>query len=350
MRVLVNALPLRGGGGATYVERQLSALSMVAPQLELHTLASPWSGLRGLPGRTEVVPVRSVPMRFAYEQWNLPRRRTDLLYCPANFGPLRTRAATVLTLHNANYYRAGLALQETKPSRPWWKVKANHAAMRSSDVVIAISQTLADEVTATVPGVEGKLHVILSGASEWPSGCCPVVGLPERYVVTVGSSAPHKHLDDVVTGWARSVEVRGDQVSLVVVGAVSSDQMKRHRELAGRHGALLVHLGHLQDRRHLKWVYELALGMVSMSVLEAFPLTPGEAGSVGCPMVLSDIPSHREVTLGNAHFVPPRDIDALADVLRAGIYSGRPGSRPWTWPVTWQMNARALADIMRLVA
>ena len=31
--------------------------------------------------------------------------------------------------------------------------------------------------------------------------------------------------------------------------------------------------------------------MVSMSALEAFPLTPGEAGSVGCPLVLSDIPA-----------------------------------------------------------
>ncbi len=349
MKVLVNALPLRRGGGVTYLEHQLAALARVAPELEIHTLVSPWGEFRTLPGSTEVVRVNSVPMRFMYEQVRLPFRQTDVLYCPANFGPMRSHGPSILTLHNANYYRAGLALCETKASRPWWKVRANHAAIRASDAVIAISQSLADEVSATLPEVASKVHVVPSGAAEWPRDSSSFAGLPQRYVLTVTSSAPHKHLDDLVIGWSRSLDNLKEAVSLVIVGNVDEAQRVRLRSLAGRHAHALLNVGAIRERRHLKWIYEHALAMISMSALEAFPLTPGEAGSVGCPLVLSDIPAHREVTMGNATFIPPRDVDALSDVLRSETYAGTPGSRHWCWPVSWQDNALATAHVLKLI-
>ena len=81
-----------------------------------------------------------------------------------------------------------------------------------------------------------------------------------------------------------------------------------------------------------------------MSLLEAFPLTPLEAGSVGCPLVLSDIPAHREVTLGNAVFVRPGAIDEMADAL-CDAAGWTPASRPWHWPTSWADNARALRNL-----
>ena len=79
-----------------------------------------------------MVRVRSVAQRFAYEQVVLPFRRADLVYCPANFAPLFFSGPLVLTIHNPNYYGRGLELPEVAASRPWWKVKANHWAMKTS--------------------------------------------------------------------------------------------------------------------------------------------------------------------------------------------------------------------------
>lgn len=345
MRVLVNALPLRSGGGVTYLEQQLNALARVSPEMSLHTLTSPWSSLTGLPGTVETPRLWSVPMRFAYEQFMLPMRATDLLYCPANFAPMIARGPIVLTLHNANYYGSGLELPEAKPSRPWWKVQANYAAMRRADAIVAISNSFAAEVAASVPRVADKIRVIHSGAPDWPAEAVWMDGLPERYLLTVTSGAPHKRNTDVIDGWARARDLSTDVPPLVVVGGFTDQQIGEHHQTARRHAGGLVHLGAVRDRAVLKGVFERASALVSMSLLESFGLTLVEAGSVGAPLLLSDIPAHREVTVGNAVFVPGRDTDALAEELASRATNLSPGSRPWRWPVSWEENARALSTL-----
>src|SRR5664280_1532671 len=98
MRILVNALGLRHGGGATLIGHQLAALAELSPDVQLHTLVSPWSELGDLPGTVETVPVRSVPTRFAYEQVRLPFRQADVLYCIGNVAPVASRAPIVLMI------------------------------------------------------------------------------------------------------------------------------------------------------------------------------------------------------------------------------------------------------------
>jgi glycosyltransferase involved in cell wall biosynthesis len=351
IRVLVNALPLRFGGGVTYLQSQLAALSAVAPDLTFHTLVAPWAkGLDALPGEVETVRVRSVAARFAYEQTLLTQRRADLVYCPANFAPVRHPDPVVLTVQNANYYGTGLSLPDTRPSRPWWKVKANHLAMRRADVVVAISSSLADEIRRTLPRLR-TLQVIPSGAPDWPSTCAPVDGLPDRYVVVIGSLGPHKRVPESVTGWARSVDRSPDTAPpLVVVGPLDEAQRAACAAAAGAHADRLVFTGQVSGREEMRTIYERAMAMISSSALEAFPLTPGEAGSVGCPLVLSDIPPHREVSGGRARFVRPGDVEELATVLVDDVYTGRLDRTPWTWPVSWEQNAAAFAEVFRSTA
>ena len=348
LQILVNALPLRFGGGVTYLQRQLEAITAADPDIEFHTLVSPWAqGLADLPGTVETIPVRSIPARFAYEQTALPRRRADLVYCPANFAPLWHRDPVVLTVHNANYYGRGLTLPETRPSRSRWKVEANHWGMRRADVVVAISESLAAEVRTTLPRLD-NVRVIPSGAPDWTTTSLPVDGLPDRFVAVIGSHGPHKRVPESVAGWARSMDLSPETAaSLVVVGPLRDKQHALCLRAAGSHADRLVFTGHIESRGHMRWIYEHALALVSSSALEAFPLTPGEAGSVGCPLVLSDIPPHREVTLGKGVFVPPGDVEGLARALVTEVYPGRLDRSPWIWPVAWEDNARAFADLFR---
>jgi glycosyltransferase involved in cell wall biosynthesis len=349
MKVVVDALPLRHGGGVTYLTAQLQALAEVAPDVDLHTLVSPWGRLPDLPGNVRTVRLRSVPQRFGYEVARLPFVRADVLYCPANFGPPRARAPMVLTLHNPNYYRAGLALPETAPVRPRWKLAANRAALRAADAVVAISQAFADDVLASVPAVAGKLHVIKSGAPAWTEPARELPGLPAAYLLTIGSQAPHKRVPDVVRGWAAASSRSSSVPPLVVLGGLTDRQRADCRHAAGSREAELHLLGQLDDRAQLRWAYEHATALVSMSALEAFPLTPAEAGSLGCPLVLSDIAAHREVTLGNAVFVRPGAVEELADAL--GEAAGwAPGSRTWDWPTSWADNARELRTLFDKVS
>ncbi|HVG47129.1 MAG TPA: glycosyltransferase family 4 protein [Rubellimicrobium sp.] len=54
---------------------------------------------------------------------------------------------------------------------------------------------------------------------------------------------------------------------------------------------------------------------VSPSIYEPFGLAVGEAARMGLPLVLSDIPTFRELWVDVAVFVPPRDAEALAFAL-----------------------------------
>lgn len=54
---------------------------------------------------------------------------------------------------------------------------------------------------------------------------------------------------------------------------------------------------------------------VSASLYEPFGLSALEAAQAGCAMVLSDIPTHRELWDGAADFTPPRDARALAQAV-----------------------------------
>lgn len=256
----------------------------------------------------------------------------------------------VLTLHNQMYYGSGLSMPETRSSRPWWKVKANYAAMRRADAIIALSHTSAEEVAASVPGAANKISVIYSGAPDWPEESIYVKGLPDKYVLTVTSSSPHKRLGDVLEGWARSQDGANEVVPLVIVGEFSDVQVSAHHAIAGRSSPHLIHLGQIRDRRTLKWIYEHATALVTMSVIESFAMTLSEAGAVGCPLVISDIPAHREMSMGNALTIPSRDVKALAEALKGEVYAGKPGSRPWAWPVTWDDNAKALSELFEKVA
>jgi glycosyltransferase involved in cell wall biosynthesis len=54
----------------------------------------------------------------------------------------------------------------------------------------------------------------------------------------------------------------------------------------------------------------------SAAVYEPFGLSVLEAGQAGCALVLSDIPTHREIWSGAAIFVPARDADAFAGAIQ----------------------------------
>jgi len=73
-------------------------------------------------------------------------------------------------------------------------------------------------------------------------------------------------------------------------------------------------LGSLPEGMMRQWL-SLASGYVSVALYEPFGLGVLEAAQAGCPLVLSDIPSFRELWAGAAIFVPPDDEQEIARSL-----------------------------------
>ncbi|MFC7396145.1 glycosyltransferase family 4 protein [Chelatococcus sp. GCM10030263] len=107
--------------------------------------------------------------------------------------------------------------------------------------------------------------------------------------------------------------------TLDAAAALTAVPIRTAGPLAGPNGAQVTF-------RHLSWAGVLDdRGMraelanrpifVSAALYEPFGLTVLEAAQAGCPLVLSDIPTFRELWNGAAVFVPPRDAQGFAAAL-----------------------------------
>lgn len=355
VRVVVDATSARLGGGLSYITRQLAALEKVRPDLQLVVIAAPWNvaALRDVLKSPVSVPrLSNSVIRYGWEQIVLPWQvgAADVLYCPGNFAPLGPhRAATVVTLQNPNYVGSGPHLPSNRTMAERAKANLSLRSMHAADRVVAISHALAADLALDLPEVVAKTVVIHSGAPTWCDEVRQPGGIPQdaTHLLSLANDASHKNLDHVVDAWVRAFpEGPAPAVPLLVlVGDVS---MARRTEQRARvpddRRDKLVHLGAVSDPSVLRWLLTHAVAMVAASSLEAFPLTPAEAGSLGCPLVLSDIPAHREVAGDHAVYVPVGDINGFARAMRSAALAPPP-RLPWTWPVSWEENAAQLADV-----
>ncbi len=90
--------------------------------------------------------------------------------------------------------------------------------------------------------------------------------------------------------------------------------------LEGPSGAVMfdnIHcLGALGDAELARWLSARPV-FVSAALCEPFGVAVLEAAAAGCALILSDIPTFRELWDGVATFVPPRDERAFADAISA---------------------------------
>jgi len=356
--VVVDALSARLGGGLSYLVPQLVALEEVAPHLDLQILAAPANAeaLRAaLSSRVSVV--GSDGLRPLYEQTVLALQGHpgDVLYCPGNFVPLAgARRSTVLTLQNPNYFGAGRrAPHNLRISRRLRSRLSRWSAVRA-DRVVAISQSLLDELRADLPDVADRADLILSGAPTWPDESVAPPSLPhdtESFVLVLANDAPHKHLDLTLDAWIEAFSTTRPMhhvPPLVIAGQYyRAERRSMQRARVPPHlRSHFIQLGAVTDRRHVRWLLEHARAMVSSASLEAHPLTPAEGGSLGCPLILSDIAAHHEVAGEHATFVRAGSRADLAAALRAIAPPSHVERHIWHWPVTWHDNARLLAAVL----
>jgi glycosyltransferase involved in cell wall biosynthesis len=348
-RIVVNALSARVGGGLTYVTEQLSALVRVRPDLELTVLASTtnMAPLLGSSARVKLVRFPNLSMRMLYEQAVMPyaSRRADVLYCPANFCPLvPAKLPIVLTLRNAHHFGPGRMLPAMSHMRKRAEIWLARASVRRADAVIVVSEALLADLRAD--GLySSKVRVIRSGTPEWPPDDEQPPGLTssDDFFLSLANDSPAKRLDDILTAWKTAFGSPDNRPSLVFAGRIEPARREAHRAIVGAELAGdLTYLGIVENRAHVKWLLMHARAMVSASELESFGLTVVEAGSLGCPAIVTDLPAHRETAEGEVNFFRPGDTKALARSL-GEVGPRSTGTDSWAWRVSWDDNARELA-------
>lgn len=280
----------------TGVQRYAREILKRLPELEPIAPSERWNGPKGQ----------------LWEQAILPGKVGNrLLWSPCNVGPWAVKRQ-VVTIHDCAFHDVPNAV--SRGFRLWysWLLRRLGRRVRriltvsefSRQRLINYLQVDPNQVVAIPNGVDERFN---PAAIENVPVMRTRLGLPERYVLFVGSLDPRKNLLGLLKAW--------DQISakldcpLVICGATSHvfrsagiDKLPERVVLSG----------YVPDEE-LPALYAGAELFVYPSLYEGFGLPVIEAMACGTPVVCSSTTSLGEVAGNAACLVDPADCDSIAD-------------------------------------
>lgn len=312
----------RNAGVSQYIHALLRTLPAVSSDLELtaYVGAAVADSFPGWEVRRSRLPGNRPPVRIFWEQIAQPlalqQAGVDLVHTPVNVGPMVRLCPLVVTVHDLSF----LFYPETfKPAqRLYQRVMARWTA-RHADRVIAVSESTRADVVRMFGVPEERVVVVHNGVDAayhpLPRDVVEAFrqqrGLPERFLLCVGTMEPRKNLPRLLEALARVPEAP----PLILVGGRgwlygAVDATIERLGLAGR-----VRLAGYIPQAELPLWYNAASWLVYPSLYEGFGLPALEALACGTPAIVSRASSLPEVVGDAAVLVDPRDIDALAAAL-----------------------------------
>ncbi|MCC7355735.1 MAG: glycosyltransferase family 4 protein [Anaerolineae bacterium] len=244
----------------------------------------------------------------------------DLFHAADHLLPRFSRARSVFTLHDLAFR----FYPETHTALNRWFLNVMMPRfLRSADAVIAVSEHTKRDAVRAYEIDEAKVRVIYEGVHPRFRPADPEAmeavrrkyGLPDRFILSVGTIEPRKNLDTLLAAY-RLLRGQGTAHKLVVVGKkgwLYEGFFRRLREL-GLEGEVIFP-GFIPDN-DLPAFYSSAELFAFPSLYEGFGLPPLEAMACGAPVVCADSSSLPEVVGDAALLLPPLDVVAWAEAMR----------------------------------
>jgi glycosyltransferase involved in cell wall biosynthesis len=329
----------------------------LVPFVALHRRAHIQARLREF-GLAELDPVvLPLPRPLLYDAWHLLHRPglqrcrrlrdVDVVHAPSVAVPPKSRAALVVTAHDA----APLLFPETYPRRGRrFHEQGLAVAEERADVVITVSNAAADELVTHTKIERERIRVVPNGVDLELATDDEVLETRHRfglgdapYVLWVGSLEPRKNVGVLVEAFARWAALTDLPTRLVLAGPAGwvEDEdavLAPARPLGDR----VRTIGRVADPA-LRALYRGADVFAFPSRHEGFGIPVLEAMAQETAVLAADIPALREVTAGAgaARLLPPDDVDAWVDALdnllhdddeRARLASaGRERAQQYSW-------------------
>jgi glycosyltransferase involved in cell wall biosynthesis len=274
----------------------------------------------------EVVPLptRGGVDRLRWQYVAVPRAvrrlRPDVFHDTKNALPFLLPCPAAVTVHDLAYHTTPTTFGRF--SRAFLKVATADAVRRARAIVVPSQATAADL---------RRIHVVPHGIDAAQRPDAPTLaaarqrlGLPERFVLHVGTVQARKNVDLVVAG-VQDLRRRGFPHRVVVVGR---DGWRADAALAAlRADATAVRIPHAAPA-DLAAIYALADAFCSPSAYEGFGFAVADALAAGVPTVVSDVSSLPELCGEAAVRLPRLDAMAVADALAAVLGDEAPPTSP----------------------
>jgi len=335
MKVLINAINARQGGGRTYLFNLLSHIPDVGFELTLLVGKSFDETL--ISNRINVLKVscwiENPLLRPWWERWILPsllkRGAYDGLFCPGGVVntvvPIECKLITMSRnmLPFDQKQRSRYPLISFQRLRNWMLARIMYRSMLAADLVIFVSE-YAKKVIETHIGVKLRKSVVIAhGIAE--QFCCDDTslqypeGMPEKYLLYVSNVDVYKTQLEVVRAFSLLQSDYSD-LTLILVGPERDFYAKRVRREIDSLGLSerVMMLGSI-PYLGLPAMYQHALVNVFASECENCPNILLEMMASGRPVVCSDYPPMPEFAGDSVIYFDPENPDELAVALRQAM-------------------------------
>jgi len=302
-------------------------------------------------------PTNRAAVRVLWEQlvqpWVLRRIGADLVHGPVFVGPLFAPCPAVLTIHDLSFLRFPALF---RPANRLYLTLFTRLSVRRARRLIAVSAHTAAETVRLLGVPSERIDVVYHGVDPafrpLPGARVAAFrqrrGLPERFVLFVGTLEPRKNLVRLVEAFSR---VRDGRVGLVLAGGKGwlYDELFARVESLGL-SQEVIFPGYVTGDELPLW-YNAATVLAYPSVYEGFGLPVLEAQACGTPVLTSNASSLPEAAGSAALMVDPYDVEALAGGLNRLLtdarlrYELRSAGLAHAEAFTWPKTARETAGV-----
>ncbi len=310
------------------------------------------------------VPLR-LPLFSPQDQIALPtlarRWHLDLYHVPYFPAPLLLPCPLVVTIHDLIFERYP-AYMPRRWARGYYAVMMRLALRRARAVLVPSNATRRDLVGhyRLDPGrvmvtPEGVLKEYRPASAAQIAEVRRRYGLPERFILNVGTRRPHKNVAAVVRALG---EIRERVPHALVLAGERDRRFPDDLPALAAAGGIadrLITLGSVAEA-DLPVLYSAAEISVCTSLIEGFGLPVLESFACGTPVVTSDRSSLAEVGGDAALLIDPEDAAALAAALAALLTEEglrehlRARGLARAGRFTWQDTATRTLEVYRRVA
>lgn len=357
MRIALNAQLLAGeasyrsAGIHRYIYEVLRRLPSTAP----HFAFTAFIGPRSVPPEVEGIrwvrtawPTHRPMARILWEQLVLPallaRGDWELLHAMAFAAPLAARLPVVVTVYDLSFVRYPEAFRAA--NRAYLRL-FTYLTCRRAAGILAISQAAradlirlwrlpAERIAVAYPGVDPRFRPL---PVEEVAAFRARRGLPERFILYVGTLEPRKNLGVLLEAVARL----SPPVPLVLVGGRGWKPTFLPRLQALEREGRARWIGFVPDAELPLW-YNAATLFAYPSRYEGFGMPPLEAMACGTPVIAARASSLPEVVGEAGMLVDPDDEEGWAEGIRALLRDtalrealrarGLARARRFTWEAT----------------
>jgi glycosyltransferase involved in cell wall biosynthesis len=313
----------RSAGISSYIYNLLHHLPATAPEMEYTVFLNEgrYQAPPGLRLKVSRLPTNHPPVRILWEQALLPwiarSEGLDLYHSTAFVGPVASNCPFVTTVHDLSFLYYPDRFRSLR--RRYLQVFAR-ISVRRARRVIAVSESTKRDLVSVYDISPAKIDVVHNGvdASFRPLPADQVAafrqqkGLPDRFVLFVGTLEPRKNVVRLVEAYARLPKGRPP---LVLVGGKGWFYDEIFRRVEAMELTDEVHFSGFVPAEDLPLWYNAADLFVYPSIYEGFGLPALEAMACGTAVITSTASSLPEVVGKAGKLVDPTDTEALATAM-----------------------------------